>query len=143
MPLWADVFTCHTISGLASVQALADTVGPKKALILIGNMSSEGTLTDQNYLNQSIEIAKKTSQVIGLVSQLNIKTADLFQFTPGIKLAKSTDGLGQQYNTPESIFSTQRADFAIVGRGIIESENRKEAAIAYQTICWNYKSNKL
>lgn len=143
MPLWADVFTCHTISGLASVQALAKSIGTEKALILIGNMSCEGTLTDQNYLNQSIEIGKKTSQVIGLVSQLNIQQNHLFQFTPGIKLSKSTDGLGQQYNTPEDIFLSQGADFAIVGRGIIEASNIVETAKEYQSICWKFHSTKI
>ena len=138
---WADAFTCHSIAGEPSVKALADVLTEKQALILIGSMSSEGTLTDDNYLKKTIQMAENIPQVMGIVSQKALNSKNNLQFTPGVQLETKTDGLGQQYNTPYAIFNDKKADFAIVGRGILNAENPTETAETYRKICWEAKNN--
>jgi orotidine-5'-phosphate decarboxylase len=43
-----------------------------------------------------------------------------------------SDGLGQQYITPEMSIIEHGCDIIVVGRGIISSENPIETAIEYQ-----------
>jgi uridine monophosphate synthetase len=57
-------------------------------------------------------------------------------FTPGVNLADSGDGKGQQYNTPEHVFKTLHTDFIIVGRGIYKAENPEQAAQTYKNEGW-------
>jgi hypothetical protein len=47
------------------------------------------------------------------------------------------DKLGQQYTTPETCILENKCDMIIVGRGIMNSENRKETAIKYQKCAFN------
>ena len=64
-------------------------------------------------------------------------------FTPGVNLADSGDGKGQQYNTPEHVFKTLHTDFIIVGRGIYKSEDPEAAAVTYKNEGWNAYINSL
>ena len=48
---------------------------------------------------------------------------------------KSTDDLGQQYNTPESVVNSG-ADLAVVGRGITEAEDKLAATLKYKEELW-------
>ncbi|MCU0327484.1 MAG: orotidine-5'-phosphate decarboxylase [Chitinophagales bacterium] len=141
MKQWADAFTCHAIAGFASINALAHEIGEDKALILIGSMSSDGALTDSLYLKKTVQFAEDIPQVIGIVSQQPIQSNTLWQFTPGVKLAQGSDGMGQLYNTPQYIFKEKQADFAIVGRGILDAVIKSEEAEKYRKICWEAKNN--
>ena len=47
------------------------------------------------------------------------------------------DGMGQQYNSPESVVLEKGCDVVIVGRGIIKSENRRKEAERYRVAAWN------
>lgn len=62
----------------------------------------------------------------------------LLQLTPGVQLESSTDGLGQIYNTPETIMLEKGADIAIVGRGIIAAKNPELQAKLYKDTLWQY-----
>ena len=138
---WADVFTCHSIAGAASVEAL-DNIAQQynKGIILIGSMSSKGALTTTEYLNKTIAIGNAYTSVIGIVAQQCIHSPHLLQFTPGVSLENNTDTLGQQYNTPTYIFETLKTDFAIVGRSITDKENVTQEAEKYQKMGWQYKN---
>ncbi|RMZ57935.1 orotate phosphoribosyltransferase [Chryseobacterium nematophagum] len=128
---WADFVTSQVIGGFESLDCF-NNVG----VVAIVGMSSKGTLTTSNYREEALKIALSHPNVIGGVSQSPIPE-EILLFTPGINLADSGDGKGQQYNTPEYVFKTLHSDFIIVGRGIYKSNNPEEAAISYKNEGWN------
>jgi uridine monophosphate synthetase len=87
-------------------------------------------------------VALSHPNVIGGVSQNQIPE-ELLLFTPGVNLADSGDGKGQQYNTPEHVFKMLHSDFIIVGRGIYKAEDPETAAITYKNEGWNAYVNSL
>jgi uridine monophosphate synthetase len=98
-------------------------------------MSSKGTLTTNAYREEALKIASSHPNVIGGVSQ-NPLPAEMLLFTPGVNLADSGDGKGQQYNTPDHVFKMLHTDFIIVGRGIYKAENPEQAAATYKNAGW-------
>lgn len=128
---WADLITSHVIAGEESLQVF----GEKTGVVTIAEMSSKGTLTDENYKSKVIEISSKVSNVIGCVAQSKLPSA-LLLFTPGVNLTESGDSKGQQFNTPEKVFSDYHTDFIIVGRGIYGAKNPEEAVKKYKEEGW-------
>lgn len=134
---WADMVTTHVIAGKESLKAFGD-----RALIAIVEMSCEGSLTDNYYVNQAIEVAEKSENVIGAVAQRKI-SKELLLFTPGVNIEEKGDDKGQQYNTPEKVFAENHTDFMIVGRGIYKSKDRLASARKYKTRGWAAYLNSL
>ncbi|CAA7196401.1 orotidine-5'-phosphate decarboxylase [Chryseobacterium potabilaquae] len=128
---WADFVTSQVIGGFESLDCF-NNVG----VVAIVGMSSKGTLTTSSYREEALKITLSHPNVIGGVSQSPIPE-EILLFTPGVNLADSGDGKGQQYNTPEYVFKTLHSDFIIVGRGIYKSNNPEEAAISYKNEGWN------
>lgn len=127
---WADFVTSQVIGGFESLDCF-NNVG----VVAIIGMSSKGALTTNNYREEALKVALSHPNVIGGVSQ-NTIPEEILLFTPGVNLADSGDGKGQQYNTPEHVFKTLHTDFIIVGRGIYKSENPEEAAVNYKNEGW-------
>lgn len=127
---WADMVTTHVIAGPESLSVFGDT-----ALIAIVEMSSKGSLTDNYYVTQALTVAEKADNIIGAVAQRSV-AKDLILFTPGVHLHQTSDKVGQQYKTPEKVFSDYHTDFIIVGRGIYKDENPLEAAKNYRETSW-------
>ncbi|WP_144282510.1 orotidine-5'-phosphate decarboxylase [Chryseobacterium echinoideorum] len=134
---WADFVTSQVIGGFESLDCFKNV-----GVVAIIGMSSKGTLTSNNYREEALKVALSHPNVIGGVSQNQIPE-DILLFTPGVNLADSGDGKGQQYNTPERVFKTLHTDFIIVGRGIYKSENPEEAAATYKNAGWNAYLNSL
>ena len=134
---WADLITSQVIGGSQSLDFFLNS-----GVIAILSMSSKGTLTDNHYFEEALQIAKSHPNVIGGVSQKPISD-DLLLFTPGINLADSGDNKGQQYNTPEFVFNKLHTDFIIVGRGIYKSETPEQSALEYRTKGWKAYLNTL
>lgn len=134
---WADFVTSQVIGGFESLDCFKNV-----GVVAIVGMSSKGTLTTASYREEALKIALSHPNVIGGVSQNKIPE-DLLLFTPGVNLADSGDGKGQQYNTPEHVFKTLHTDFIIVGRGIYKSDNPETAAVTYKTEGWNAYINSL
>jgi len=128
---WADFVTSQVIGGFESLDCFTNV-----GVVAIIGMSSKGTLTTNSYREEALKIALSHPNVIGGVSQ-NALPEEVLLFTPGVNLADSGDGKGQQYNTPEHVFKTLHTDFIIVGRGIYKSENPGEAASNYKNEGWN------
>ncbi len=127
---WADMVTAHAIGGKKAIQQLEDI-----AVIAILSMSSEGALTTDEYAAAAEEIALSTEHCIGGVSQNKINS-QLLCFTPGVNMDSKGDASGQQYRTPEYVFSELHTDFIIVGRGIINSSTPGETAKMYRKRAW-------
>ena len=134
---WADFVTSQVIGGFESLDCF-NNVG----VVAIVGMSSKGTLTTASYREEALKAALSHPNVIGGVSQNKIPE-ELLLFTPGVNLADSGDGKGQQYNTPEHVFKTLHTDFIIVGRGIYKSDNPEASAVTYKTEGWNAYINSL
>ncbi|WP_313000202.1 orotidine-5'-phosphate decarboxylase [Chryseobacterium gleum] len=134
---WADFVTSQVIGGFESLDCFKNV-----GVVAIIGMSSKGTLTTASYREEALKVALSHPNVIGGVSQ-NKLPEELLLFTPGINLADSGDGKGQQYNTPEHVFKTLHTDFIIVGRGIYKSDDPEVSAITYKTEGWNAYINSL
>lgn len=128
---WADFVTAQVIAGYESLDCFRNV-----GVVAILGMSSKGTLTDANYREEAAKIALSHPNVFGGVSQNKIPN-ELLLFTPGINLADSGDGKGQQYNTPEHAFTQLETDFIIVGRGIYKSNDAEKSALSYKIAGWN------
>lgn len=143
---WADLITVHVVGGAASIQALKDTGHfADKGMIIIAQMSTKDTLTDDSYLKKAVKIAETHKDtVVGIVAQQRLtQDAGLLQFTPGINLKVKADQAGQVYNSPDVAFAERGTDFMIVGRGIYQANNPLEAAKAYQQAGWDAYSAKI
>lgn len=134
---WADFVTSQVIGGFESLDCFSNV-----GVVAIVGMSSKGTLTTASYREEALKVALSHPNVIGGVSQ-NKLPEELLLFTPGVNLADSGDGKGQQYNTPEHVFKTLHTDFIIVGRGIYKSEDPEASAVTYKTEGWNAYINSL
>lgn len=128
---WADFVTAQVIPGYDSLDCFLNV-----GVVAILGMSSKGTLTDSQYRDEATKIALSHPNVFGGVAQNTIPN-ELLLFTPGINLADSADGKGQQYNTPEHAFMQLETDFIIVGRGIYKSEDAEKSALSYRIAGWN------
>lgn len=134
---WADFVTSQVIGGFESLDCFKNV-----GVVAIIGMSSKGALTTNNYREEALKVALSHPNVIGGVSQ-NQLPDEILLFTPGVNLADSGDGKGQQYNTPEHVFKMLHTDFIIVGRGIYQSSNPEEAAVTYKNEGWNAYMNSL
>lgn len=121
---WADFVTIHLIAGEASLKAIEDWDEEcKPALIPILEMSSKGSLTDENYINNCKLFLNKYSCVVGAVCKTISLDEYLLKFTPGIHLSSTSDNKGQQFNTPKFAIENLKSNFLIVGRGLYKTEN--------------------
>ena len=128
---WADLVTAQVIAGYESLDCFRNV-----GVVAIIGMSSHGNLTDQNYRDEATKIALSHPNVFGGVSQNKIPN-ELLLFTPGVNLAHTGDGKGQQYNTPEHAFTKLESDFIIVGRGIYKADDAEQSALTYKIAGWN------
>jgi orotidine-5'-phosphate decarboxylase len=85
-------------------------------------MSSKGSLATKSYTSQSVDIAQDHSDfVMAFVAGGTLENpraeVDFVVFIPGINRATQGDGLGQQYQSPDSAIG-RGSDIIIVGRGI-------------------------
>ncbi|KAK5110437.1 hypothetical protein LTR62_005788 [Meristemomyces frigidus] len=113
-----------------------------RSLLLLAQMSSAGNLMTPEYTSQCLHHARQNKDfVMGFIAQqsLNREKSDNFiTMTPGVQLASGpgSDGLGQQYNTPDKVVGEAGADVIIVGRGVLKAEDRRKAAGQYRKQGW-------
>jgi uridine monophosphate synthetase len=143
---WAHITNAHPLPGPGIIQGLKKIGLPKgNALLLLAQLSSSGSLIDQNYTKAVMEMALANLDfVIGFICQEKL-TDDpaLIHMTPGVQLSSTSDDLGQQYNTPAHAIGARMADIAIVGRGIYQHVDPKSAAGEYRHAAWEAYQQRL
>lgn len=135
---WADVVNAHSIVGPSIISALKNIGHPcDKALLLLAEMSSFGTLAKEAYVQATVKMAEQHDDfVIGFICLKKIsQNPKWIYFTPGIQLDNNKDSLGQTYQTPDSAIKAG-SDIIIVGRGIYQTENPRQAAKEYRKAGW-------
>jgi uridine monophosphate synthetase len=118
-----------------------------RCILLLAEMSSEDNFFTATYAAKCVEVARQHPDfVMGFISQksLNVEPGDNFiTLTPGVKLPPEGsqhikgDGLGQQYRSPQEVIGRDGADVIIVGRGILEAEDRVSEAERYRREAWS------
>lgn len=136
---WADIVNAHSLPGPGIIKGLAE-VGRKKnrGLLLLAEMSSAGHLMNEEYMQQTLQMAEPFADfVIGFITQHALsKDPHWLNMTPGIKLDIDQDKLGQQYITPQKSIIEHGADIIIVGRGILTAEDPLAEAKKYRKAGW-------
>jgi uridine monophosphate synthetase len=135
---WADITNAHIISGPGVIQGLKEVGAPKKrGLLLLAEMSSDGTLAQGNYTQKAVEMAKQHADfVIGFICLRKLSEDPRFiHMTPGVQLKENQDSLGQRYRTPQSVISAG-SDLIIVGRGITGDKDPLYAAHQHKEAAW-------
>ncbi len=136
---WADITNAHSVPGPGIIEGLREVGLDKgRGLLLLAEMSPEGNLAKGEYTKTSVQWAEEYDDfVIGFIGMKRLSDDPKFiTMTPGVKLGGGGDGLRQQYNTPEKAIM-DGSDVIIVGRGIYQADNQKQAAKDYRTAGWN------
>lgn len=141
---WAHLITVHSLTGPSILQGLKNALNgttANRGVFLLAELSSAGSLITQSYTDSTMKLVSTTADadfVAGIVCQTKgvVQDAGLLQLTPGCKIDTTTDGLGQQYNTPAFVIKEKGADIAVVGRGILNAKNISAAAELYRDQLW-------
>ena len=127
---WADVISVHPISGVESVIQLNFI-----PVILIGELSSTGSLTTNEYSSKVEEMEDYLSNLVGYVCQHKMGK-NVLNFVPGISLLSGVDNKGQQYRSLSDNY-LDFADIFVVGRAITNSDNPKKTILNMLSIINN------
>ncbi|KAJ3383728.1 orotidine 5'-phosphate decarboxylase [Lobulomyces angularis] len=140
---WAHITNAHPIPGEGIVSGLKEVGLPlDRGLLLLAEMSSQGTLAKGQYTLDTLEMARKNMDfVIGFIGQKRLENEkeDFIYMTPGVNMEVTGDTLGQQYRTPRQVILEEGLDIIIVGRGIYGSQEKNimvEKAKLYRDAGW-------
>ncbi|ORZ40631.1 orotidine-5'-phosphate decarboxylase [Catenaria anguillulae PL171] len=117
---WSHFTNAHPLPGEGIVTGLKAVGKPLgRALLLLAQMSSAGSLFTAEYTSQAVAMAEKHRDfVVGFIAQKRLSSPhDFLVLTPGVNLAEAGDDMGQQYRTPKTVMA-DGCDVIIVGRGI-------------------------
>uniref|UniRef100_A0A8D2Q5W9 Orotidine 5'-phosphate decarboxylase n=2 Tax=Varanus komodoensis TaxID=61221 RepID=A0A8D2Q5W9_VARKO len=136
---WSDIVNAHAVPGPGVVQGLKEVGDPlQRGCLLIGEMSSEGSLATGDYTKAVVKMAEEHSDfVLGFISGSRIvEKPEFLHLTPGVQMQVGGDSLGQKYLTPQEVIGKRLSDIIIVGRGILSVPRALEAAEAYRKLAW-------
>lgn len=135
---WADITNAHIVPGPGIIEGLKEVGLPRKrGLLLLAEMSSEGTLAQGNYTQKAVEMALRHDDfVIGFICQKKLTDDPRFiHMTPGVQKGANQDALGQRYRTPDNAIAAG-SDLIIVGRGITGAKDPQTEAQLYKNEAW-------
>lgn len=150
---WAHIVNASILAGDGIVEALTETgtsndfdYKGERALLMLAEMTTKGTLATGAYTQASIDSARKHKAfVIGFVANQALTSIesttpstdseDFIVFSTGVNRATKGDPLGQQYQTPEAAIR-RGADFIISGRGIYATTDPIQTVQLYQKEGW-------
>lgn len=145
---WAHIVNASILAGEGIIQALDQTIRDggisERGILILAEMTSQGSLAVGEYTRASVEIARKYPQsVIGFVSTKELSShspdvtpnEDFVVFTTGVNISSKGDALGQQYQTPARAMEGG-SDFLIAGRGIYAAQDPVTAVKEYQKAGW-------
>lgn len=137
---WAHIVNAHPISGPGTIEALKGS-----NLLLLAQMSSQGTLAKDAYTQSVVEMAALYPETVMGFICLQKLTEDpgVIHFTPGVHIASGKDSLGQKYRTLEEILIKNQSDIIIVGRGITHAAKPEEQAKLYREKAWQAYVEKI
>ncbi|XP_044254598.1 uridine 5'-monophosphate synthase [Tribolium madens] len=137
---WASLVTTHSLMGKGVLDGLKQAPGlTDRGVFLLAQTSAAGSLIDQNYVDNSIKLARQYGDLVtGVVCQSVVFEDEpgFVQLTPGVHLESLKDNLSQQYNTPEVVVLQRGADVAVVGRGVTQASNPGDEAKRYKEVLW-------
>jgi orotidine 5'-phosphate decarboxylase subfamily 1 len=136
---WADIVNAHIVPGPGIIEGLKSVARQGSGLLLLAEMSSAGTLAKGSYAKKAVEFAEAHSDyVFGFICLKKLSSnPGMVHFTPGVKLQKGKDSLGQRYRTVDEILAKNLSDVIIVGRDITHASNPKAQAALYQASAWS------
>ena len=99
-------------------------------------MSSDKNLISPQYVKATVEMAQEFSDcVVGLICQEgNDKPSSFLCVTPGVRIDTDSDNSLQTYSNPDRVMREKGTDLLVVGRGILQADDRVEAAKLYSRI---------
>ncbi|KAK7431300.1 orotidine 5'-phosphate decarboxylase [Neonectria magnoliae] len=147
-----DIVNVSILAGEGVVEAMSQIITSKsfafskdRALLLLAEMTTAGSLATGSYTEKCIEIARQyPATVIGFVATRALTASDASSeaqdedfliFATGVNQIAKGDSLGQQYQTPSAAVKG-RSDFIIAGRGIYASTDPIASAKMYQREGW-------
>lgn len=145
---WADLVTVHSLPGPGAIKGLQKAINETEAdrgIFLLAELSSAGNLITEEYSENTMKLIPDYENcVAGIVCQNSkyVKDVALLQMTPGVKIGDVSDGLGQQYVSPDEAVMVRGADIAVVGRGIVHATDRAAAAKKYCKQLWMAYTNR-
>ncbi|KAM6969762.1 uridine 5'-monophosphate synthase [Aplochiton taeniatus] len=143
---WSHMVNAHALPGPGVLKGLREVGGPlERGCLLIAEMSSQGSLATGTYTRSVVKMAEGHSDfVFGFICGSNIsKKPQFIHMTPGVQMQEGEDSLGQQYSSPEEVICQKGSDVIIVGRGILGSTDRLQAAEAYRKAGWAAYTKRL
>jgi uridine monophosphate synthetase len=143
---WSHITNAHTVPGPGIIDGLAVAGLPKgRGLLLLGEMSSSGTLAAGEYTKKTVEMAEqKRDFCMGFICTSRLsQDPGMLHMTPGVQLEAGTDSLGQRYLTPEIVLGERASDIIIVGRGIYRAADPAAAAVEYKARGWAAYESRL
>ncbi|XP_077176535.1 uridine 5'-monophosphate synthase isoform X2 [Paroedura picta] len=136
---WSDIINAHVVPGSGVVKGLKAVGKPlQRGCLLIGEMSSEGTLATGDYTKAAVKMAEEHSDfVLGFISGSRIvEKPEFLHLTPGVQMQAGGDSFGQKYLSPQEVIGQKGSDIIIVGRGILSAPSPLEAAETYRKAAW-------
>lgn len=143
---WADLINAHIIPGPGIIEGLREVGLPQgRGLLLLAQMSSEGSLATGAYTEAAIALAQSYPDfVMGFIARKRLIDDPRFvHMTPGVQLKEGKDALGQRYLTPYHVIAECKSDVIIVGRGIYQAKDPLCEAQAYQEAGWAAHQEKV
>jgi len=141
---WSHITNAHPVPGPSVITGLASVgLSLGRGLLLLAEMSTEGSLASGSYTNDAVRMARKHREfVIGFIAQRRMEgigatpslqpdDEDFIILTPGVSLDTIGDAMGQQYRTPKQVVLEDGCDVIIVGRGIYGNGTGDGLDVAY------------